>query len=158
MPPYAAALQRIAAIQALETKVGLVEVPAMGRMPAPALTAPAARLIGEHDMIPAPDTLHAFARTFYHARTLMTQYHGIVGLHPAVAKIYIGVADAGGDEAHQDFILPRTFHFEGFDLQGAAFLAQDGRPDLVRFRVGMMLHRWATNLWGLLNRTILRIQ
>jgi len=138
--PHAAALQRIAPIQALETKVGPVEVPAMGRMPAPALTAPAARLIGEHDMIAVLDTLHALAPPLDHARTLMTQHHGIVGLHPAVAKVYIGMADARGDEAHQDFVLPRAFQLEGFDLQGAPFLAQDGRLNLVHFHVGMIIH------------------
>ena len=91
-------------------------------------------------MIPAFDTLHAFARTFYHARALMTQHHGIVGLHPAVAKIDVGMADARGDKAHQDFVLSRAFHLEGFDLQKAASPAQNSRLNVVYFRAGMTIH------------------
>ena len=49
----AAALQRIAAVQALEAEVRLVEVLAIRRVSAPALTAAAAGLVGEHDMIAA---------------------------------------------------------------------------------------------------------
>jgi hypothetical protein len=67
------------------------------------------------------------ADLFHHPRTLMAQHHRVAGLKPVVAVIYIGTADARGDESHQDFVIARTFHFEGFDLQRAAPLAQNGR-------------------------------
>ena len=101
-------------------------------------------------MIPAFDTLHVLARPLYHARALMPQHHGTVGLGPAVTEIYIGMADARGDEAHQDFILPRAFHPEGFDLQGATLRAQDGRLNRVYFYAGTMIHRSATNFIGII--------
>jgi hypothetical protein len=43
------------------------------------------------------------------------------------------MADARGDEAHQDFLVPRALHLKGFNFQGAAFPAQDGRLNLVPF-------------------------
>jgi hypothetical protein len=53
------------------------------------------------------------------------------------------MADARGDEAYQDFIIPWTFHLKGFDLQGAAFFAQNSRLNPVNLRVGMTIHRSA---------------
>ena len=91
-------------------------------------------------MIPALYALHVLAHPFNHARPLMTQHHCLAGFVPVVAEVYIGMADARGDEAHQDFVVPRTFQFEGFDLQGAAFLAQDGRLNSGCFDVGRMIH------------------
>jgi hypothetical protein len=57
----------------------------------------------------------------------MAQHHGIISLLPGVAEVYIGVADARGDETHQDFLVPRAFHLQGFDLQRATLLAQNSR-------------------------------
>ena len=36
------------------------------------------------------------------------------------------MADAAGHQAHQDFLLARTFHFELFDSERAPWLAQHG--------------------------------
>jgi hypothetical protein len=47
----------------------------------------------------------------------------------ALAKIDVGVADATGHDAHQDLILTRTFHFQGFDAQRGARLAQHSPSD-----------------------------
>jgi hypothetical protein len=60
----------------------------------------------------------------------MAQDQGFIGLAPGLAKVYVGMTDARSGDAHQDFIVPRTFHLEGFNLQGAAPLAQDGSLDL----------------------------
>ncbi len=76
-----------------------------------------------------------------HARTLMTQNDRMICLLPVVAESDIGMADAGGNEAYQNFILSRTFHVEGFDLQGPAFLTQNGCPNLVHSPAGMLIHR-----------------
>jgi hypothetical protein len=51
------------------------------------------------------------------------------------------MADTGGNEAHQDFVVPRTFQLKGFDLQGAAFFAKNGRLNLVHLNVGIIIHR-----------------
>jgi hypothetical protein len=51
-----------------------------------------------------------------------------------------GTADARGDEANQDFIVPWTLHLYGLDLQRAAFLAQNGRLNLAHLPVKMMIH------------------
>ncbi len=133
-------MQRIAAVQAFETEVRLVEVLAIRRVSTPALTAVAAGLVGEHDMIAALDTLHALADLLHHARALMTQHHRVGCPVPVVAEVYIGMADARGDDAHQDFVVSRTFQLEGFDLQGAALLAQNCRLNLVHLYIGMASH------------------
>ena len=135
-----AATERVTAVQTLETEVGFPEMLAVGRLPAPALTTPAAGLIGEHDMVSAFDTLHVLARSLHHARALMAQDNGPISLRPAVAEVNIGMADARGDEAHQDFIIPRAFQLEGFDPQGASSLAQDGRFNLAHSHVGIAGH------------------
>jgi hypothetical protein len=90
-------------------------------------------------MIASFDTLHILAYPFYHARPLMTQHHCTVSSVPVVAEVYIGAADARGDEPNQDFIVPWTLHLYGLDLQGAAFLAQNGRLNLVHFPFKMMI-------------------
>src|SRR5208337_1233865 len=120
MSANAAAMHSIAAVQAFETKVRLPEALAIRRMPTSALPAAAAGLVGEHDMSAARDTLHPLADLFHYTRALMTQHHRGVGRVPVVAEIYIGVADARGDNAHQDLVVSRTFQFERLDLQGAA--------------------------------------
>jgi hypothetical protein len=114
--------------QALHRTVGklnrFLKVLAMRRVSTPALTAAAARLIREHNMITALGTLHAPTHPLYDASTFMTQHHSVVGLVPAVAEVYIGMADARADEAHQDFVFLRTLHFERFDPGGATFFAR----------------------------------
>src|SRR5512143_250033 len=87
VPPHAAPIKRIAAVQALETEVGLVEVLAMGGVSAPALTAAAAGLIREHDVIARLEPLHALTHPLHHARPLVAQHQGMVSLHPAVAEV-----------------------------------------------------------------------
>ena len=96
-------------------------------------------------MIPMFDTLHLLARPLYHARAFMPQHHRIISLRPAVAEVDIGMADARGDEAHQDFVLLRAFQLQGFDLQGAPALAQDGRLNRVNFDAGITVHRSSTD-------------
>ena len=135
VPADSAALQGIATVEALETEVRLVKVPAMGRVSTAARTAAATGLVGEHDMIATLNALHASANSLHHARTLMTQHHRSVGLVPIVAEVYIRMADTRGDHPHQDFILSGAFHLDGFDLQRATRLVQNGRPYLLRFHV-----------------------
>jgi hypothetical protein len=53
------------------------------------------------------------------------------------------MADAGGNKAYQDFVIPRPFQLKGFDLQGAAFSAQNGRLNLANLNIGIMFHRTA---------------
>ena len=66
-------------------------------------------------MVPGLDRLDALAHPLHHARALMAQHQGAVSLVPTVAEVDIGVADTRGDEAHEDFVVPRAFHLEGFD-------------------------------------------
>ena len=68
----------------------------------------------------------------------MTQYHRGVGRIPVFADVYIGATDARSDDAHQNFVVSRTLHLKGFDVQGAAFLAENGRLNLVHLHVGMV--------------------
>ena len=84
-------------------------------------------------MISGVDTLYVLAEPFHHARTFMAQHHRAVCIVPVIDKAYIGMADARGDDTHQDFIVPRTFHLDGFDPQGPALLAQNSRLNLIHF-------------------------
>ena len=47
------------------------------------------------------------------------------------------MADAGGDDADEHLVIPRTFHLEGLYLQGAAPLAQNGSLDIVHLNIGI---------------------
>jgi len=144
MSTDAAPGEGIAAIETLETKVRLVAVLAMSRVSTPALAAVAARLIRKDDMIASLYTPHALTHLFNHACALMPQHYGRVSLVPIVAEVYVSTTNARGDEAHQDFIIPRAFYLKGFDLQGAAFLPQNGCPNLVHLDLGMTIHRLAS--------------
>jgi hypothetical protein len=136
----AATLQCIAAVEAPETEVRLIETAAMRRVSAPAMTAVTARLVREQDMIAPLDSLHASTHLLYHSCTFMTQHYCVVRRIPVVAEVDIGTADARGDKAHQDFVVPWPFHLKGFYLQGAAFLAQNGCLYLVCFHVRVRIH------------------
>ena len=57
-------------------------------------------------MIPGLNTSYSLAYSLYDARPLMTEHHCAVSLVPVVAKVYVGTADARGDEANQNFIVP----------------------------------------------------
>jgi hypothetical protein len=61
-------------------------------------------------MIPGLSGSHPFAYPFYDTRPLMTQHHCAINLIPVVAEVYIGTANARGDEANQDFIVPWPLH------------------------------------------------
>ena len=87
-------------------------------------------------MIARCDAFHASSDLLHDARALVAQDDGLGGAVPVVDEPDIGVADARGDEPHEDFIRPRTLQFEGLDLQRAAPLAQNGRPNLVHRNVG----------------------
>jgi hypothetical protein len=130
MATDSALLQCIATVQALEAEVQLIKVPAMGRMSASALTATSAGLVGEHDMVATFDPRYTCTDPLHHSRTLMPQHYGDVGLIPVITEVYIGVADARGDNTHQDFVLSRAFHLDGFDLKGTTSFAQNGRSYL----------------------------
>ena len=141
MPSYAAALQSIAPVQPLKAEIQFIKSRTMSRAPIPAFAATTARLIGEHDVIPGLDTLHPLAYLFDDARPFMAQHHCTIRLIPVVAEVYIRTADARGDEADQDFVVPWPLHLEGFDFQRAAFLAQYGRLNRVHMPVGILAHR-----------------
>jgi hypothetical protein len=143
---HPAPVQGIAAIEALKTEVRLVEALASGRVAIPALTAAATRLIREHDMFIGLEALHALANPRHHSGTLMAQHHGRPD--PVVDEIYISMADARGDEAHQDFVVSRTFQLQGFNLQGATLLAEDSRLNLVYLHVEMGSQ--VQLLWGII--------
>jgi hypothetical protein len=63
-------------------------------MAAPALAAAAAGLIGEHNMIAAPDTIHLRAYLLHHACPFMTQHQRAIRFVPVVTEVYVGMADA----------------------------------------------------------------
>src|SRR5512136_2968025 len=106
----------------------------MSRLSSPAMTAAAARLVRENDMVASLHGLYALSHLFNHARTLMTQHHRRVGLVPVIAEVYIGATDARGHETHEDFIVPRAFDLKAFDLQRPAPLTQYCRSNLVHLR------------------------
>ena len=108
----------------------------MCRPSASAWAALAAGLEGEHDVIPAADAPNALSDSLYHARPLMAEHHRRVGFVPVIAEVYIGAADPRGDKAHQDLVVPWTFHLNGFDPERTALLAQDGRLNLVPSHIG----------------------
>ena len=127
MAAHAAPVQGIAAVGARQTEVQLVEALATRGVSAPALTALAAGLIGEHDVIAGRDALDALADLFHHPGAFMAQdYRRPI---PVIAETDIRVADARGDDSHQDFVRARPFQFEGFDLQGTAAPAEHRRLD-----------------------------
>ena len=105
MPSNSAALHGIAAVQALETKVRVPEVFAVGRVSASARAAAAAGLVREHHMITGHHTSYALADLFHYAGPLVTQHHRSVGRIPVIAEIYVGVANTRGDYTYQNLIL-----------------------------------------------------
>ena len=72
--------------------------------------------------VAAPDTLYTLADLLHHARTLMTKHNGFGCPVPVVVEVYIGMADACGNDAHQDFIVSWTFQLKGLDPQGPPLL------------------------------------
>jgi hypothetical protein len=100
------------------------------------LPAPTARLIGKYDVVTALDTLHSLADLLYHACALMPQHYRLGSPIPVIAVVYIGMADACGDNAHQHFVVARAFHLKRLDLQRAALLAQNGCLNLLYVHVG----------------------
>jgi hypothetical protein len=98
-------------------------------------------LEGEDDMVTAPDALHLSPDTLHYAGALMAQDYGSIRLSVPVIDIAdVGVADAAGDDANQDLVVPGAFHREGFRLHGAASAAQNGCPDLLNVRIGWTGH------------------
>jgi hypothetical protein len=93
-------------------------------------------------MIPGLDPFHSLTYPFYYTGALMTQHHWTIRFIPVVAEVYIRTADTRGNKTNQDFIVPWPFHFQGLDLQRAAFLAQNGRLNPVHFCVGISIHSW----------------
>ena len=87
-------------------------------------------------MIARHDAFHASPDRLHDARALVAQDDRFGGAVPVVDESDIGVADARGDEPDEDFVGARALHLEGLDLQRAAPLAQNGRPNLVRRNVG----------------------
>jgi hypothetical protein len=100
-------------------------------------------------MITSLDILYAFTYPFYHTCTLVTQHHSVFGFIPVFAESDIGVTDAGGDKAYQNFVITRTFYLERFNPQRTALLAQDSRLDLVYFHIACLKVRLvrATRGW-----------
>ncbi len=130
--PDSASVQGVAPVGTPETEVQVIEVQAVRRAAASAPAATAAGLVGKNDVIASPDALHLLADLFHYAGALVTQHQRpFRSVIPFVDVADVGMADAAGDDADQYLVLPRAFHFEGFDLQGAAPSAQDGRPDLL---------------------------
>jgi hypothetical protein len=74
-------------------------------------------------MITALDTLHLLANLLHNSRTFVTQNYRIGFPVPAVAQVYIGMANTRGDDANQDFVVSRTIQLERFNLQQTALFA-----------------------------------
>jgi len=79
-------------------------------------------------MIAAPDTLHTLTNLHHHTCPFMTEDERPVRLVPVFAEAYVGVADAGGDDAYEHLVILWAFHLEGLYLQWAAPLAQKRPP------------------------------
>jgi hypothetical protein len=112
----------------------------MCRAPTFALTAVAARLIRENDVISTFNTFYTLTHLLDHACTFMAQNDRMIRLLPVVAEGDIGMADARCYKAHQDFVVSRTFHVEGFNLQGTASFTQNGRPNLDYLPIEREIH------------------
>jgi hypothetical protein len=137
VPANATALHRIATVQASETKVQFVEMFTVCGVFTSALSAVAAGLVREHDMIATREVLHLLPNLFYYSSALMPQNHRGASRIPVFAEIYIGMTDSGSNDSHQNLIFPRTFKFEGFDLQRDPSLTQNGRQNYVGLCVRM---------------------
>ena len=127
----AAAPKRIAAVEALEAEVRLIKALAIRGASVPAWRASATGLKGHHYVIALRDPFYASSDLLHDARALVAQDDRFLGAVPVVDDTDIRVADARGNEPHEEFICTRTLQFEGLDLQTAAPLAQNGRPNLV---------------------------
>ena len=66
-------------------------------------------------MITMFETLDLLADPLHHPGAFMTQHHRLVCPAPAVAKVDIGMADARGHNAHQNFLGARALELERFD-------------------------------------------
>ena len=95
MPFHAASEVGIAAAGAPEPEVELVEIAALGRAPAAACPAGAAGLVGQYDVIAAPEAFHVLPYPLDDARALMAQdQRPLRCIVPFVDIADIGVADA----------------------------------------------------------------
>jgi len=56
----------------------------------------------------------ALADFLYDAGALMAQHDGRIV--PIIQEVYVGMADAGSHQAHQNFIFPRPFELKGFNF------------------------------------------
>jgi hypothetical protein len=82
------------------------------------------------------DALHQLANLSHYSPTLMTKHKGSVRLIPIIAEIYIRMANAGSNYAHQNFIVTATFDLKRFELQRATSIAQHGCLNLLHRHFG----------------------
>jgi hypothetical protein len=91
-------------------------------------------------MVPDSHALHLFADSLGHSGAFMAQHHRTGTAR--VAEINVGMANAAGHQAHQDFFLAGAFKLEAFDPQRTSRLAQHGGTDSEgRGRFGLHLFR-----------------
>ena len=84
--------------------------------PLRARAAACAGLIGEDHMVAGPDTCYVLAGLLHQPRALMPS---TASPGPVVAKSYVRVANAGGDDTHERLVVPRAFHLQPWDSAGA---------------------------------------
>jgi len=96
-------------------KVGAEEFMAIARLVLVATGAMAAGIEAHHHRVARRDLGHRAADGMDHARTLMPQDDRLRDRKGLVAHRDVGVADARGDQANQDLVVPNIFQVELLD-------------------------------------------
>jgi hypothetical protein len=59
-------------------------------------------------MIAGRNTLDCFSDLLHDTRALVPQHHRYICRIPGVTETYVCMADPGGNDAHENLIVPRT--------------------------------------------------
>jgi hypothetical protein len=116
MSTNTAAMQCVAAVQATKAEIQVPEVLTQPGLPALALGALSAGGERKHDVvarIEPPDTLSSLLND---SGALMSKNGRLIRWLPVLMHAYISVADAHGDDTHQDLIVTRTLKLQESEL------------------------------------------
>ena len=118
--------QAVATVEPGATEVRLEGAFAIGVAPLQARTASAASLVAEDDVVAEIDRAHGASDGLDHAGPLVTEHgrqrDGVL----LVADVQIGLADAGGHDAHQDLVGTRGLELEFAELERRGLLVDYG--------------------------------
>ena len=103
---------------------------AIGRLVLDAARAMAAGIEGHHHMVTGHELGDARPGLLHDAGSFMAKHDRLGNRQMLVAHDDVGVADAGGDDADQDFACTRLLEVEGLERKGRAGATRHGGTDL----------------------------